>query len=61
MGLDDFIDKTDFHDNPKLNKKRLHKSDICPTCGDSSDFSRKNEYRCTNDQCEVIYYFTNDR
>lgn len=61
MGLEEFKNDTHYHHNPKLNKKRLHKDDVCPTCGDSSKLLRKNEYRCNNSECEVIYYFTNNR
>jgi len=58
MGLDSFLEDK-HHDNPILDKEKLHTPEICPTCGEKSEHLRGREYRCTND-CEVLYYFAVD-
>lgn len=61
MALEDFVtesDEPDYHDNPKLNKEKLHEPHLCPNCGNEGEHIRGNEWRCTTDkkECETITY-----
>lgn len=61
MALSDFKteDKSNsYHDNRKLDKKKLHKDNICSSCGKEARNVRGSEWKCTTprDECEVITY-----
>lgn len=62
MGLEEFkTNSTDksYHDNPKLDKERLHTQNVCPECGYEADHIRGIEWRCTSspDQCGVLVFY----
>lgn len=44
----------------KFQKHKLHKSGLCPDCG--KDKTEKVEYywRCNNDNCDTLTYFSPD-
>jgi len=62
MGLEEFkTDNTEksYHDNPKLDKQRLHKDSMCPDCGYEGEHIRGMEWRCTTppDECDVLTFY----
>jgi hypothetical protein len=69
MGLDSFIsepdkeDKTSYHDNPTLDKEKLHNPDLCPSCGKEGEHLRGIEYKCVahHTECSVITYYTTNK
>lgn len=69
MGLEDFLsedtigDAETYHDNPKLDKKKLFEPHLCPSCGNEAEHVRNSQYRCTEPQdvCDTLYYFSVNR
>lgn len=61
MGLESFIEEQEqYHENHKIDKEKLHVSELCPSCSDNAEHVRGTEYRCKNNRCEVLYYFSTD-
>lgn len=61
MALEDFAsdsDEPEYHENSKLNKKKLHEEEYCPNCGKEGEHVRGSQWRCTtpSSECETITY-----
>lgn len=65
MGLEKYkeeLESETYHDNPKLDKEKLHSDELCPDCGNKAEHFRNSEYRCTtpHDECEVLSFRSTD-
>lgn len=40
------------------NKDKLHKDNICPSCGSSNTEKHKYYWRCKSENCKVVTYHT---